>query len=237
MAWTVVDEGSATDITAALFVRLNIVSGKDIAVGSLVVVCIFDRSTGAPGSLADSKGNSYSLINSVSPAGTAANGLALCYYSVLATALTNAGADSITYTKGVGGTVNAGMSVVAASNPVGAPILDTAVNATANGTGTATAITSGVPVVAGELFFEWIGSNGLEAWTLDTAHGWAVPPASFSVTSCAGCGGNQVNAGTGTKTGGPTLGTSRAWGLMTFGFNPSLVPAPATGFNMPMLGF
>lgn len=186
-----------------------------VPTGALIVVLAYDTASGTPGgSVADSAGNTYAALVTLGASATSHS----MFYAFNATALVNT--NTITYTKQ--NAINGGtVSAMYATNVKTTDPKDTAVNVTASGSSTTPTATSGTPVTAGELFVYNVAFISTGTFTQDVGNGWASPPNNSLGTGIEMQGGSQTNAGTGTKTAAPTLGTSSAWLEIMSGFKPN----------------
>ena len=191
--------------------------------GALIIVCVSEHVASLSGSVADTHNTPYSSITGLD----VSTQLGRLFYFPNATALVSG--DTITYTKT--GIVAAAMSAFYVTGALASSPLDTAVTASASGNSTAPSVTSGTPGVAGELMVAFVACALRSTYTQDTTNGWATPPVQATtgtlITSTDVSGGNQVNAGTGTKVFAPTLGTIIAWDAFVVGFKP-VVPTVYT---------
>lgn len=204
------------------------------AIGDTVFVIANSDGNGAP-VVTDSKGNTWTKIGSaVGLNGVILNGEMTLWYSVLTSALVS-GTDTITDTAtGAGSTdINAVKITGLSSTP-----LDTAVTNTATGTGTNPSVTSGTPTASGECFIAVVSyRNDAGTFTQDTTNGWAAPPNSLfgsAGPTIGSSGGNQVNAGTGTKTFAPTI-SNTSWAAAIVGFKAPSSPPTAFGGGTRLL--
>ena len=206
------------------------VTGVAVPTGSLILLgAAEDSTTVAGGSCADTHNTPYTAITApISNNNLATNGFLQVFYFANATALLST--DSITYTLQVSG-VGCAISAYYATGIATVSPLDTAVTATGVGAGAAGSVTSGTPVVAGELFISALskfkGDDGISSLN----GSWVAPFTSVGTGSnIAGSaatvgGGNQVNAGLSPITWAPTL-TGPAQGanaLLVAGFMPLVV--------------
>lgn len=217
--WVITDQGTSSTVAGA---TVAVTPTATITSGSLVVLAVDEEVTGGIGTVTDSASNNYAAIVSNRIVGAAA-GWGAIFYSVLTTQLPKSG--TITYTKNTSG-ATASTTVLSATGNTASP-LDAAVTATASNstTGSTTpSVTSGTPAVSGELFVGIVVAHGVTGFTVDTGNGWATPP-DFSQFNSGNRGamvggGSLTNAGTGTKTHAPVLGTSRQWTDYIVGFKP-----------------
>jgi hypothetical protein len=180
-----------------------------VPAGSLIVVEVLDDSgTGVSGTISDGV-NTYTEIGSSNLNGVAVDGRLITFYAPNA----HLSAGTITYTLNVANNP-AGMSAIYASNILTVSPVDSAVTATSVGNSSTPSTTSGTPAQSGELFVG--GTSSGFAVTQDTGHGWAFPPNADPSNFVAG--GNQVNAGTGTKIFSPTYSSAGAWAQNIIGF-------------------
>lgn len=213
MAVAVTNIGTATGSTATIAVT---VPAGGVPSGSLIFVCAVDKASSAGGSIADTAGNTYTLISSVSLNGSAANGTLRTYYCKNCVGLSSG--NSITLTK-VDAIFSAAMSAMYATGiDITAP-LDTAVTASSTGNTSTPTVTSGTPSQSGELFIAVAGQGGTITFTQDSAHNWVAPPNRASVGGAADvAGGSQVNAGAGTIIFAPTTSAAANNALVINGF-------------------
>lgn len=197
------------------------VTGVTVPAGALICVLVEEGLTTTLGTISDGSSNSYvgiSLKQNNNNGGTSGTGN--IYYVKNSAALNNA---TITYTKA--GSGSACISALYATGIDTVNPLDTAVTATAAGTGTSPSVTSGTPSQAGELFISgvtWPGATG-DAFTQDSGHNWVAPFTYEHTVSFSNCaGGNQVNSGTGTITFAPTI-PSHGWAAFVVGFKQASV--------------
>ena len=221
MAISVTTVGSvlgSTGTTTALTVPAG-----GVPSGALIVAAVQDRSTvSSGGSVADSSSNTWAAIVALDCAGTS-NGFGCVYYTYNATALSSG--NTITHTKVTSGEKVALSVLYATGIDTSAP-LDTAVTASASGTGTPFSVTSGTPSQSGELFLGVLSEKSSQTWTNTSP--WTTP-FDFIATSGNGVGGaNQVNSGTGTKTFSETITGTPNWAAFIVGFK---APAAAGGFQ------
>ena len=219
MAWVVTDHGSANNSSGATLAKA--VSANVLA-GSVIVVAVYDKSVAASGgSMTDDAGNTYTAVSPTNPGASTSNGICQFFYSILGSQL-NSG-QNVTYTKQTSGSV-CSISVLSATGGASSSILDTAVTA-ANTTNTnvssPTSLTSGTPAVSGELFIAMSGEvQNNTTLSTDSGNGWAVPPAINNTGAACQVGGNQVNAGTGTKAWQPSSNKSGNWASIIIGLKP-----------------
>lgn len=183
-------------------------TGVTVPAGSLIIVIVDENGSNvALGSVADG-------VNTYSSAGST-------FGKIFFAANASLSGGTITYTKNVSGDT-ATISAAYATGVATVSPLDAAVTATATGSGTSPSVTSGTPGQSGELFIGMVSplaTSGSITMTQDAGHGWSFPPNFVDTTVTAVGGGNQVNAGTGTKIFAPTLtGTSITWDAGVFGF-------------------
>jgi hypothetical protein len=207
--------GTPTFIGSDTTDSFSITTSASVPAGALIVVVVtqLTAATAVNGTMTDNAAggaNSYTVgaSNIVDIVGVAwVRGIIFYAYNVNALA----SGKVITYTP-TGGSVNSAMSAfyVTGEQTSSAP-LDASVTAVASNIGnTQPTVTSGTPGVSGELFVGAVlqGIVGTLSFTQDAANGWAVPPnEADDTTSALAAGGNQINAGTGTKTFAPTLGS------------------------------
>lgn len=194
--------------------------GSTLAVGSIVVIlCGEYTSTATPGTVADSQGNSYSLISSGNPNNNTGYGIFSVYYAVLSKALVG-GTDTITYTKHTSG--NDAMTT--AWVMTGAGILDTGVTASTYGSSSSPSVTGGAPVGTNDYILGLLGMAGSvsDSFTQDSTHAAYSTPPNRSNDAGSGlwlAGGGVLNTGSGALTYAPTT-TSRPWIAFMIGFKP-----------------
>jgi len=230
MAWVVTDHGNGNNTSGATLAKA--VSANVLA-GSVIVVAVYDKSVAASGgSMTDDAGNTYTAVSPTNPGASTSNGICQFFYSILGSQL-NSG-QNVTYTKQTSGSV-CSISVLSATGGASSSILDTAVTA-ANTTNTnvssPTSLTSGTPAVSGELFIAMSGEvQNNTTLSTDSGNGWAVPPAINNTGAACQVGGNQVNAGTGTKAWQPSSNKSGNWASIIIGLKPlaSATLTAATG--------
>lgn len=188
--------------------------------GALICFAVDENSGAAGGSVADTSGNTYNLVSTVGLNNDiASNGFGRFYYVQNATALSSG--NSITWTKQVSGN-QASVSAFYATGVATASALDASVTATAFGSSTTPTVTSGTPGQAGELFVGALWSKAGGTFTQDSGNSWAIPFNQGGATAATQVnGGNQVNAGSGTKTFAPTLSSSVPWSTGVWGFKPA----------------
>lgn len=214
----------------------------DIPAGSIIVIGIQDLSaSGAPGGgVVDSAGNSYTNITSALLNGAAANGFISAYYSTTGTAVALTGAGTITYTRGGGSNTRLSISCIYITGGAASLPLDTAVTASATGTAGTITVTSGTPAVSGELFLGLFGNSNANVFTQDTGNGWTSTGGFTAISAAANArfaGGNQVNAGSGTKVYAPTIATANGlWAVGVVGFKPLSGGGAATYRFKSLLG-
>src|SRR5258707_7411911 len=223
MAWTVTDQGSNSNTTGATLARAVTAT---IVVGSLIVVGVTERSNASSGgSMTDDAGNTYTAVAATAMNNVSTNGFAQFFYSITTVQL-NAAAN-VTYTKQTSGG-RCCLAVGSATN-TGTLSLDTSVTATAFGNSSTPSVTSGTPSVSGELFWGWAGGGNKNTLTADAVNGWTSPPlASVSsgtgTSDAQGVGGEQTNAGTGTKIHAPTIpGGTEVWADLIIGFKAAAI--------------
>jgi hypothetical protein len=195
-------------------------TGVTVPAASLIVVVVSDSSATAPGGSVSDGANTYTAAGGRNPNNITGNGFLNTFFALNAS-LTS---GTITYTKQTSGEV-ASISAIYASNIATSSALDVAVTATAVGSSTAPTVTSGTPGVSGELLIGGLAISpavGTGTMTQDAGNGWAFPP-NYRIGGAAGIfqgvgGGNQVNAGTGTKSFAPTLSASAPWAVNVLGF-------------------
>lgn len=205
--------------------------------GSLIVVCIADKSSATPpaGSLSDGGTNAYATAASRVLNGAAANGFGEILYAYNSVALSGA---TFTYTKAVSGSRAAISAFYATGIQTGSDPLDSAATQTATGASNAPTVTSGVPTVAGDLFVGVIARTGAAgAFTQDSGSAWATPPVEAisgtnGTTDARIDGGTFVNAVASALTYAPTFaGTAVGWAELIVAFkasNISLTAAPGS---------
>lgn len=220
---------ATTNIGTAGAIALGVsasVGAGGVPSGSLIVVCIQDTTVGAAtGSVADTAGNTYTLIASKSPNNSSTNGAAQMFYAWNSSALSSG--NSITYT-GTDASRSKSISAFYATGiQTSSDPLDTAVTVTgSSAVASPSALVSGTPAVAGELFVACLGRNNPTGavFSQDTTHGWATPPNAASEGSGSPHsginGGSQVNAGTSTISWQPTFNTGANSGSIVAGFKP-----------------
>lgn len=205
-----------------------------VPAGTLIVVAVCERSaSGTSGTVADSAGNTYTSIVAANLNASAALGRGTLFYVNNATALVNG--DTVTYTKNASG-VACAMSVCYATGIDKTSPLDTSVTASATASTTTPTVTSGTPVVAGELFIGALLFTSGSPQTFSQGSGFTTPPdevMSGTLGSDARVdGGNLINSGTGTETYAPTLTLARSLAIFIVGFKPALDPG-VTWFQPP----
>ena len=194
--------------------------GAACAIGDTVFVIANSDGTNVPG-VTDSGSNTWTQIGStLNLNGSSANGNATLWYSVLTTGLTS-GVSTITNTTSGAGSTQLNCSKITG---LSAAPLDTAVTATATGTGASPTVTSGTPAQSGECFVAGVSYRTSATFTQDTGNGWAAPP-NLGPTGTSGPtisigGGSQLNSGSGTKTFAPTIGAV-TYAIYVVGFKPA----------------
>jgi len=209
------------------------ISAVTVPAGSLIVVCVTDRSATAPGgSVSDGGTNTYASAASKNLNNSTSNGFGAIFYAYNSGALSGA---TLTYTKT--GSVNCSMSafyatgILSVSDP-----LDTGVTATSagNGTGASGTVTSGAPAASGALFLGMIARAGNTAtFTQDTGVAWATPPVEAKSGTASGDartnGGTFVNTGTSALTYAPSYsGSSLNWAALIVAFKNGVITSSAT---------
>ena len=190
-----------------------------ITVGTDVFVCIADAQN-TIGTMADSKGNSYSQLTSHAIPG---GGSAVVFHSNLTTQLFNN--DTITYTSTA--SVRSDLSVFSVTGGNG---LDTAVTASASGSSSTPSVTSGIPTQSGELFVGVVCQSNTRTLT-QPAGGWAEPPNAILIANGVD-GGNLVNSGAAALTYNPTFnGGSANWAAFIFSMMHPAIPIPPLPAN------
>jgi len=220
---------AVTNIGTGAAIALGVsaaVGAGGVPAGTLIVVCVQDTTVGAAtGSVADTAGNTYTLITSKSPNNSTTNGAAQMFYAWNSLALSSG--DSITYT-GTDATRSKSISAAYATGIQASsdPLIAASVN-TATGTSQTLSVTSGSPGVAGALFVAFVGRNNPTSatFTQDTADGWSNPPndaheGSGSPHSAVNCG-SQVNAANSTLTFAPGWNTTCNQAQLIAAFTPS----------------
>lgn len=234
MAFSVVNIGTNNNHTGATVAAT--VPGGGVPSGSIIVVVVGEQNNTVGGSLADSKGNTYTPIVSLQSGITFIS----AYYAKNSIALVSG--DIITFTKRTGND----QAVISACYITGgdtiAP-LDTAITASASGVGTSPSVTGGTPGATDLQMGATLGQAALatDSFTQDTTNGWASPPnvatdtvvGKGTITITLG-GGNQVSAAV--KTFAPSFSTSSVWQAIIFGFVPAgAVAALPSGWNQPWI--
>ena len=212
MAIAVTNIGTASSDTTAANPALT---GVTVPSGALIFIANTGHSPtagGPSGSVADTV-NTYTAGTPVAIAGTIAQFWGNYFYVANAGALSG---GTITYSKGLSTDV-ADISAFYATGVATSSPFDASVFATANDGGSGTTanpaftLTSGTPAVSGELMVAFVASATTTAvnwFSQDSGNGWAAPPTSIYLHSTLGDsfendGGNQVNAGVGTKSFAP----------------------------------
>lgn len=210
MAISVTTLGTVADSTGTGATLALAVPGGGCPAGALIFVGVAEgnAATFAAGcTIVDDAGNTYTSIAGATCSGVSDFGQ--IFYAKNVAALT--AAQNITVTKQNSGDRLWISALYATGVDTVAP-LDTAVTTTATpGSTTTPSVTSGTPVQSGELFVGFIAQQqNTQLFAQDTVNGWAAPPDMIGFTavnlgSAFACiaGGNQVNAGTGTKTFAP----------------------------------
>lgn len=233
MAISVATLGTVQDATGT-GATLALSTTNAVSAGALIFVLIGEGNNAvysAGGSVTDAAGNTYTEIahGQINPSGD----FGQIFYAKNAAALT--AGQNITFTKQTSGD-RAWVSALTATGIDTTAPLDTAVTTTpTTGSSTTPSITSGTPSVAGELFIGAVASQqNTQLFTQDTGNGWGAPPDAIGFTAsnlgsafaCIG-GGNQVNAGTGTKTYAPTFSVGCRWAAFICGFKAATGGAAA----------
>jgi hypothetical protein len=211
-----------------------------IPAGSLIVVEVFEAYAGPTGigTVTDTAGNSYVVKTTLN----VNTGNYFGVFEVYNSKALSSG-NSITYTlNNSPDTANVSAfyatGALATSDPYDSAVLATVTN----GSGSPSALQSGTPSVAGELFVAAMatragGNSEPNDFIQDSGHGWAAPPNYTEINPngstlgpyYADAGGSQVNSGTGELTFTPTVnfsaGTTFAEAIL--GFEPAPVPAAA----------
>lgn len=206
------------------------VGAGGVPAGCLIYIAGHDgASAAADSTVADTAGNTYVKIDRQNLNNVANARNVICHYVKNAAALVNT--NTIVFTPGAGG-VNSASALYATGIDTTAP-LDTAVTAKAGGSSTTPSVTSGTPGVSGELF---VAALAWASGTLTDDATWAHPPDANTTQAAAMIsGGDQVNAGTGTKTYAPSSSMSGIWGTIVAGFKEATatsLPAGST-FDRP----
>ena len=208
-----------------------------VPTGALVVVEVLDyTSAGSPvlGTVGDTKGNSYTSITSGNP-NSNTQSVAAIFYAWNITALVNT--NVITYTTNASATDFLEISVFYATGiQTSSTPLDTSVTASAVSNSASPTVTSGTPGVAGELFAAALAANIASDFTQDTGNGWAAPfDTGNGAPGISVNGGNQVNAGSGTKVFSPTMSNGDESWLAVVGFKATAAAA-AVRSALPLTG-
>lgn len=219
--------GTANSAGATLVHTIPV--GGDVTAGATIIVWISDRGTSTPGgSITDSKSNSYTAISGSGFTGF--TGYGRMWKAENVTALTNAGGDTITFTKPVSGSACA--IAVGFATGVAVSPLDTAVTATSTGNSATPSVTAaGAASGTGELFIGGLATRGSAgAFTQDSANGaWATPfvqqASGTGNTDARANGGFLLPAGTPTQIYAPTIAASTGWAMVLI----ALKPAAANG--------
>lgn len=226
MAISVTNIGTANSTTAGGATATITVPGGGVPAGALIGLVATETAstTAAGGTVTDTGLNTYTAQTPISLNGVTTNGFSQFFWVNNATTLIST--NTIVYAKQTA----LGRATISAFYVTGlatSSVLDSAVTASATGTGTSPSVTSGTPSVAGDLFVAIAGWSAVlsRTYTQDTGHGWAAPPTAVNPSgTVAGLGGgNQVNAGTGTIQFTPTInagGTNYA--VQIFGFKAAI---------------
>lgn len=199
------------------------ITGVTVPAGAMIF-CFASEAQSAIGSFTDTV-NAYTKLGLLNGQ---TNPIAQASYVPVASSLSG---GTITYTRGGSAGDSAAISALYATGLSGVP-LDSAVTAAASGNASAPSLTSGTPSVAGELFIA-VHSNSGSSSTADP--NWSAPPDTDTANNTHVYGGNQINAGFGTKSYNPT-GNQTRWNAAIYGFEPLFLGADImVGAQMMML--
>lgn len=225
MAIAVTTIGTAIDNVGAGATLAVVVPAGGAPAGALIVVAVGEGSLATystGGSMADAALNTYAQIaNAALNAGGQGFGVMFYAKNIAALLATN----TIVFTKQTLNDCAVASAFYATGIDTTGP-LDTAVTATASGVSSTPSVTSGTPAASGELFAAClIAQSNSQTYSQDTTHSWAAP---FDTNGYDGtnlgssivwaAGGNQINAGTGTKIFAPTMSNLARWGAIVAGF-------------------
>lgn len=241
MAISVTTLGTAADtVGTGATLALSVPVGGCPA-GAMIFVGIGEGSAAtfaAGATIADDAGNTYTSIAGATCSGVSDFGQ--IFYAKNVSALTVA--QNITVTKQNSGDKLYISALYATGIDTVAP-LDTAVTASATPASTTSpTVTSGTPGQSGELFIAFIAQQqNTQLFTQDSGNGWAAPPDMIGYTSTnlgsafvSIAGGNQVNAGSGTKTFNPTTSPVGArTAIFIAGFKAAGGSSATTGWLTP----
>lgn len=222
LLWPIVDFGCNVPTANSLGGNAN-ASGATVALTSvnvparsLIVVGITEIQPSSNGSVADSAGNSYTLIKQAYVNGNSGLGNIQLFYAYNVLPLSG---GSITYTKATSGDATSISALFASCIQTTPSPLDAAVTASATASSSTPSVTSGTPGQAGELFVGFLGWNGTGTFTQDSTNAaWASTLTFENSSSASGGGGSVVNSGTGTLKYAPTMGTSHYNAIIIAGF-------------------
>lgn len=221
MAISVTNIGTSSAITAT---GTQTLTGVTVPAGSTIVCAAWDNaSITTAGTLADTASNSYSSGITLTASFCAGK-----YFYVVNCAALSGG--TITYTRVASTALGRSMSAfyITGVSGLDSAVTATLLNQTSNTNPLAGTLTSGTPTQAGDLFcamfFGSPDNNG--GFIEDSGHGWAPPLTNvidaFSAAEIGG--GNQVNAGSGTKVFAPGWDVAQGnayYALAIIGFAPS----------------
>lgn len=204
----IIDLGAAYGGNGSSVITL---SGITVPAGALIITCASETATGTNGGITDGS-NTYNVAKLELMNNSATIGFTAISYAYNVAALSLA---TLTFTKQSSIHQAALAAFYSSFGLMNSGVLDTATTAGAFGISASPSVTSATTAgQSGELFVGCSGNRSSLAFTQDSTNGWASPfdPAGASLpTSVLQGGGNLVNAGTGTKTYAPTLGSSSSW--------------------------
>lgn len=213
MAGTLTSIGTNSGSTGATLAIAS--TSAAVAAHGTILVCVAeDNTAGIGGSVADAVGNTYVPITGKALNNANTNGFVRAFVATDVIALPIHSA--ITYTRQTSG-VNAVIDATQVTGFTGVATLDSAVTATASGTGTSISVTSGAPSVANELMVGIVGSQSTSFGQEASPLAWSAPPSDTNSTVSHLSGGNRINTGTSAMTYAPTQ-TSSVWAAIIIGF-------------------
>ena len=174
------------------------------------VVCAYENaSTASPGTLADSGGNTWTLLTTVNGNNLAANGILMVWTSPMTISVANM---STTYTKVTSGS-NVAMSQGWISNGLG-PIDWIGVPLTNFGSSTTPSIPN-IPIANNDLLIAILGYQG--GGTLTNDSNWQTGD-SRRASSAAVALQFQIGTATGPRNWNPTIGSTAPWATIGFAY-------------------
>lgn len=199
-----------------------------VPAGALIVVLVTENTSASAGTCADGASNTYAVPSGGSVALPSSNGFVQIFRAYNVSALTN---QSITYTKQTSGRACAISAFYVTGIQTSGDPVDASVTATASGTSSAPAATTGTPSQIGTLLVMGVGWENASAGTAFTQSTNANFGAPFStnntLAAASAAGANAVSMGRSPVAYAGILGASGSWGAIALGFK--LAAPPSTG--------